>query len=153
MKEVLKNGCAEVTPYCQAIGCEEKKWNELFKLPTPKNINVNVCQMNRSQKFGNFFEPMLNSFTPSILSSAFLKRNFCCSQCDQIGGLGNLLATNFITKVAQIISNFLDHLENHCFLSQTVVATFRATFEQTWATFYFNIWSHSRLGDDKWSML
>ena len=137
MKEVLKNGCAEVTPYCQAIGCEEKKWNELFKLPTPKNINVNVCQMNSSQKFGNFFEPMLNSFTPSIL----------------IGGLGNLLATNFITKVAQIISNFLDHLENHCFLSQTVVATFRATFEQTWATFYFNIWSHSRLGDDKWSML
>ena len=38
--------------------------------------------------------------------------------------------------------DFLGKCENYRFLSQTGEATFWATFGKTWATFYFNIWSH-----------
>ena len=37
---------------------------------------------------------------------------------------------------------FLVRCKNHCFLSKTGDATFWATVVKTWATFYFNIWSH-----------
>ena len=37
---------------------------------------------------------------------------------------------------------FLGSCENQPFYSQTGVATFWVTFGKTWATFYFNIWSH-----------
>ena len=53
----------------------------------------------------------------------------------RLGDFWNFLATNFITKVVQMIGNFLGNFENHRFLSPTVVAACRATFGQTWATF------------------
>ena len=67
---------------------------------------------------------------------------FVLSSVIRLGDFCNFLATNFITKVAQMIGNFLGNFENHCILRQIVVATFRAIFGQTWATFYPNIWSH-----------
>ena len=41
-----------------------------------------------------------------------------------------------------MMSDFLGRCENLCFISQTGEATFWAPFATTWATFYFNIWSH-----------
>ena len=40
------------------------------------------------------------------------------------------LAINFITKVAQMIGDFLGSCENHCFLSQTGEATFWQLLEK-----------------------
>ena len=51
-------------------------------------------------------------------------------QCDQIGQLLEFLGTNFITKVTQMMSDFLGHCENHCFLSQTGEANFGDLLEQ-----------------------
>ena len=67
---------------------------------------------------------------------------FVLSSVIRLGDFCNFLATNFITKVAQMIGNFWGNFENHCILRQIVVVTFRAIFGQTWATFYPNIWSH-----------
>ena len=41
-----------------------------------------------------------------------------------------------------MFGDFLASCENHCFLRQTDLATFWATFGKTWATFNFNILSH-----------
>ena len=41
-----------------------------------------------------------------------------------------------------MFGDFLGNFENNCFLSETGVATFWATFGKTWATFCSNIWSH-----------
>ena len=43
-----------------------------------------------------------------------------------------------------MFGDFLGSCENHHFLSQTGEATFWATFGKTWATLYFNIWSHCK---------
>ena len=59
----------------------------------------------------------------------------------RLGGFWYFLATNFITKVAQMFGNILGRCENHRFLSQTGEVTFWATFKTTWVTFYSNIWS------------
>ena len=64
------------------------------------------------------------------------------SSVTRLGGFWNFLATNFITKVAQMFGDFLGSCEIHCFLRQTGDATFWATFGKSWATFYFSIWSH-----------
>ena len=58
------------------------------------------------------------------------------------GNFWSFLPINIITKVAQMFVDFLGKCENYRFLSQTGEATFWATFGKTWATFYFNIWSH-----------
>ena len=63
-------------------------------------------------------------------------------QCDQIGRFLEFLGNKFYYKVAQMLVDFLGICEKHCFFSQTGQATFWATFGKTWATFYFNIWSH-----------
>ena len=54
----------------------------------------------------------------------------------------NFLEANFITKVAQMVGDFLGSCENHRFLNQTGEATFWETFGKAWATFYSNVWSH-----------
>ena len=41
-----------------------------------------------------------------------------------------------------MFDDFLGSCENHWFLTKTGQATFWAAFGKTWATFYFNIWSH-----------
>ena len=48
----------------------------------------------------------------------------------------------FFQKVAQIYDNFLGYSGNHNTLVKTTVAPFGPTFWKTWATFYFNVWSH-----------
>ena len=60
----------------------------------------------------------------------------------RLGNFWNFFVTNFISKVAQMFCDFLCSCENHHFLSQTGEATFWVTFGETWATFYFKIWSH-----------
>ena len=52
------------------------------------------------------------------------------------------MVTNLISKVAQILGDFLGSCDYHCFLSQTVEASFCAIFAKIWASFNFNIWSH-----------
>ena len=58
----------------------------------------------------------------------------------RLGDFLNFLGTNFITKEVQMFGYLLVSCENHRFLSQTG----EATLTKTWATFYFNIWSHYR---------
>ena len=41
-----------------------------------------------------------------------------------------------------MFGDFLSFFEEGHIQSKTVVATFRASFGETWATFYSNIWSH-----------
>ena len=48
----------------------------------------------------------------------------------------------FFQKVAQIYDNLLGYSGNHNTLVKTTVAPFGPTFWKTWATFYFNVWSH-----------
>ena len=60
----------------------------------------------------------------------------------RLGDFWNFFVTNFITKAAQMFGDFLVSCENHHLLSKIGKATFWATFGKTWATFYFNIWSH-----------
>ena len=56
----------------------------------------------------------------------------------RLGNFLNFLVTNFITKVTQMMSDFF----GRCFLRQSGEVNFWAPFGTTWATFYFNIWSH-----------
>ena len=63
-------------------------------------------------------------------------------QCDHIELFLEFLGNKFYYKADQMFDDFLDSCENNRFLSQTGDATFWATFVKTWATFYFNIWSH-----------
>ena len=41
------------------------------------------------------------------------------SSVTRLGNFCNFLATNFVTKVAQMFGDFSGSCENHCFLSQT----------------------------------
>ena len=66
-------------------------------------------------------------------------------QCDQIGRFLQFLGNKFSYKVAQIFVDFLaTYLVNHLFFNKNkaVVVTFWTFFGTTWATYYFNIWSH-----------
>ena len=64
-------------------------------------------------------------------------------QCDQIwGDFLKFLAEKFVTKVAQIIINFLGYFKKPHSYVNTAVATSWETFRNIWATFYSNIWSH-----------
>ena len=63
-------------------------------------------------------------------------------QCDHIELFLEFLGNKFYYKADQMFDDFLDSCENNRFLSQTGDSTFWATFGKTWATFYFNIWSH-----------
>ena len=65
----------------------------------------------------------------------------------RLGDFWNFLVTNYVTKVTRLFSDFMGSLKKHCFLSQTGEATFWTTFVKTWATFYFNIWSHFTVCD------
>ena len=65
-------------------------------------------------------------------------------QCDQIGRFFKDLGDKFITKVAQMIVDFLGNFKNPHSCVKTAAATFWATFGNVWATFYSKIWSHWR---------
>ena len=62
----------------------------------------------------------------------------------RLGDFWNFLATNFITKVAQMFGDFEGNCEKHFFFKSNWLGYFWATFGKTWATFYFNIRSHWR---------
>ena len=65
----------------------------------------------------------------------------------RLGDFIKFFATYFLTKVAQIISNFSGYIEKlHSYVT-IAKATSWVTFGNIWATFYSTIWSHwSRLG-------
>ena len=63
-------------------------------------------------------------------------------ECDQIGRFLKVLDNKILTKVAQIISNFLGCFEKPHSYVKTAVGTSWVTFGDIWATFYSNIWSH-----------
>ena len=48
----------------------------------------------------------------------------------------------FVSKVAQMYSDFWAILKNIPFQIKTALATFWAIFGKNWATFNFSIWSH-----------
>ena len=48
----------------------------------------------------------------------------------------------FVSKVAQMYSDFWAILKNIPFQIKTALATFWLTFGKIWATFNFSIWSH-----------
>ena len=52
------------------------------------------------------------------------------------------LVNKFLSKVAQIISNFLGYFEKPYSYIKTAVATSRVTFGNILAAFCSNIWSH-----------
>ena len=61
------------------------------------------------------------------------------------------LATNFITKVAQISGKLFGFLKSTTFKVKTVCSTFLATLWGNWATFNSTIWSHCP--DWKWKFV
>ena len=54
----------------------------------------------------------------------------------RLGDFWKLVATKSLTKVAQIIGNFLGYFEKTHSYVKTAVATFWATFGIIWATFF-----------------
>ena len=54
----------------------------------------------------------------------------------------DVFKTKFLTKVAQIISNFLGYFGKPHLCVKTDVDTSWVTFGNIWATFYSSIWSH-----------
>ena len=53
----------------------------------------------------------------------------------RLGNFLKLLASKFLTKVAQTINNFFGYFEKPHFYVKIAVATFRATFGNSWAIF------------------
>ena len=65
------------------------------------------------------------------------------SQCDQIGLFFRLiLATNFLTHVAQLFGGTFDAILKDIIKNKTSVITLWATFGHIWANLYTNICSH-----------
>ena len=62
------------------------------------------------------------------------------SSVTRLGDFWKFVAIKFLTKVAQIIGNFLGYFENHHSYLKTADANFWATFGNIWATFYSNWW-------------
>ena len=60
----------------------------------------------------------------------------------RFGNFFNFLATNFLTKVAQIFNDFLGYFENIKFYVKIAVPTFLGNYVKIWASFYSNIWSY-----------
>ena len=60
----------------------------------------------------------------------------------RLGDFWKFLATNILTKVAQIFGNFLGCCEKHYFVSKNCCGSFLGRVWKNWATFYSNIWSH-----------
>ena len=108
--------------YC----CRRKQWRHM------ENENV-VTQ--------KYFAPMpgrgyLNAYTGN--HNMFTMNH----SVTRLGDFWNIPVTNFLTKVAQLLGNFLGFFEKHCLQVKTNVATFWITFGIISATFYVNIWSH-----------
>ena len=59
-----------------------------------------------------------------------------------MGDFSKLLATNFLTKVAQILGDFLGYFEKPHFKVKTALTTIWATLGNSWAAFYYYVWSH-----------
>ena len=99
------------------------------------------------------FSMSTSSFVQSFLSIyAFCQFSSClfllllclqcllkCDQCDQIGRFSNVMGNFFVSKVAQMYSEFWALLKNIPF----DLATFWATFEKL-GHFNFSIWSHCK---------
>ena len=66
-----------------------------------------------------------------------LSVNFA-SSVTRLGNFWKILHSNFLSKVAQIFSDFWDLIENVTSNVKFDVATFRQLFKN-WASFYFNI--------------
>ena len=81
-------------------------------------------------------------FGPPISFRVHKAYSVCRDQCDQIGRFWKLLVTKFLSKVAQIIGNFLGYFEKSHSFVKNYAATSWVTFGNFWATFYSNIWSH-----------
>ena len=79
---------------------------------------------------------------PTVDQSGFQTWKWRMISVTRLGDFWIFWGIHFITKVSQMIGNFLGNFKNHRLLNQTVVAPFRATFGQTRASFYSNIWSH-----------
>ena len=86
--------------------------------------------------------------SPNLATFHYLQRsviwkrkiNLLGKQCDRLGDFSKFLATNFLTKVAQISINFLIH-----FLSKNLKSVyFLFRFWKYLDYFYSNIWSHQR---------
>ena len=60
----------------------------------------------------------------------------------RLGDFLNFWVKYFVSKVAQMYSDFSAILKNIPFQIKTALATFWAIFGKIWATFNFSIWSH-----------
>ena len=60
----------------------------------------------------------------------------------RLGDFLNFWVKYFVSKVAQMYSDFWAILKNVPFKIKTDLAIFWATFEKSWATFNFSILSH-----------
>ena len=63
-------------------------------------------------------------------------------QCDQIGRFLEVLGNKISSEKTKWMATFWGFWKASL-LWKTALATFWATFGKNWATFYFNIWSHS----------
>ena len=101
-----------------------KNWCEYFLVNFFTTISGRT---GHDSAFTTFLEKLI-SLWPSSFSNGRWPFDFndigsCSGQCDQIG-------------------QFLGYSGKHHSLVKTTVAPFGANFGKSWATFYFNIWSH-----------
>ena len=73
---------------------------------------------------------------------AIAGEKFGKNQCDKVGRFLKNLGEIFSVKSSQNELLLFGLKWKHHSLAKTAVVPFWATFVKTWATFYFNIWSH-----------
>ena len=84
------------------------------------------------KKFYNF-DYKSKFYLPTICTSTKKTMNeMIMSSVTRLGGFWNFLATNFITKVAQMFGDFLGSCEKHCFLKSNLIGYF-------WGNFWKNL--------------
>ena len=94
------------------------------------------------KKFYNF-DYKSKFYLPTICTSTKKTMNeMIMSSVTRMGDFFNFLATNFITKVAQMFSDFLGSCEKHLLFEVKLDRLLLGQLLEKLGLFYFYIWSH-----------
>ena len=60
----------------------------------------------------------------------------------RLGNFGKFLVTSFLSRVAQLFGDYLDHFKNGTLFNDNHCGNLFGNFKKIWATFNFNNWPH-----------
>ena len=96
----------------------------------------------RIDRTTRYIPPPVGNFSFNIEGVKNAEHGLLRGSVTRLGDFFNFLATDFLSKVAQMSGDFCSYFVKHHFSSWNCHGYFLGHSWKFWATFYFNLWSH-----------